>query len=44
MDPKLTEVSQTFELFKAAFLRVDSDSEASDRAAKLLSQLKVPEP
>jgi hypothetical protein len=36
MDPKLTEVSQLFDRFKAAFLRNDFDS-----ASNLLSQLKV---
>ncbi|XP_021282589.1 26S proteasome non-ATPase regulatory subunit 8 homolog A isoform X2 [Herrania umbratica] len=36
MDPQLTEVSQLFERFKAAFIRNDYDS-----CANLLSQLKV---
>ncbi|MBA0737518.1 hypothetical protein Gogos_010977 [Gossypium gossypioides] len=36
MDPQLTEVSQMFERFKAAFIRKDFDS-----CANLLSQLKV---
>ncbi|CAL5442756.1 unnamed protein product [Camellia sinensis] len=36
MDPKLTEVSQLFERFKAAFIRNDFDT-----CSKLLSQLKV---
>ncbi|KAA8528212.1 hypothetical protein F0562_035537 [Nyssa sinensis] len=36
MDPKLTEVSQLFERFKAAFVRNDFDT-----CTKLLSQLKV---
>lgn len=36
MDPKLTEVSQLFDRFKAAFLRNDFDS-----SSNLLSQLKV---
>ncbi|XP_057455827.1 26S proteasome non-ATPase regulatory subunit 8 homolog A-like isoform X2 [Lotus japonicus] len=36
MDPKLTEVSQFFDQFKAAFLRNDYDS-----SSNLLSQLKV---
>ncbi|KAL7189136.1 hypothetical protein ACSBR1_038911 [Camellia fascicularis] len=36
MDPKVTEVSQLFERFKAAFIRNDFDS-----CSKLLSQLKV---
>lgn len=36
MDPKLTEVSQTFERFKAAFVRNDFDT-----CTRLLSQLKV---
>ncbi|KAL3619169.1 26S proteasome non-ATPase regulatory subunit 8 A [Castilleja foliolosa] len=36
MDPKLTEVSQVFERFKAAFVRKDYDT-----CTKLLSQLKV---
>ncbi|XVE62230.1 hypothetical protein DITRI_Ditri06bG0101200 [Diplodiscus trichospermus] len=36
MDPQLTEVSQLFERFKAAFIRKDYDS-----CANLLSQLKV---
>ncbi|TKY59611.1 26S proteasome non-ATPase regulatory subunit 8-like A [Spatholobus suberectus] len=36
MDPKLTEVSQLFDRFKAAFLRNDSDT-----CSNLLSQLKV---
>ncbi|GMY04997.1 26S proteasome non-ATPase regulatory subunit 8 homolog A-like [Fagus crenata] len=36
MDPKLTEVSQLFQRFKAAFVRNDFDS-----CATLLSQLKV---
>nr|POE64267.1 26s proteasome non-atpase regulatory subunit 8 like a [Quercus suber] len=36
MDPKLTEVSQLFERFKAAFLRNDFDT-----CTRLLSQLKV---
>ena len=36
MDPKLTEVSQFFERFKAAFLRSDFDT-----CATFLSQLKV---
>ncbi|KAJ1389715.1 Proteasome component [Sesbania bispinosa] len=36
MDPKLTEVSQLFDRFKAAFLRNDYDT-----CANLLSQLKV---
>jgi 26S proteasome regulatory subunit N12 len=37
MDPKLTEVSQLFERFKAAFVRHDFDT-----CDSLLSQLKVP--
>ncbi|CAL5442760.1 unnamed protein product [Camellia sinensis] len=36
MDPKLTEISQLFERFKAAFIRNDFDT-----CSKLLSQLKV---
>ena len=36
MDPKVTEVSQTFERFKAALVRNDFDT-----CSKLLSQLKV---
>ncbi|CAA2969569.1 26S proteasome non-ATPase regulatory subunit 8 homolog A-like [Olea europaea subsp. europaea] len=36
MDPKFTEVSQVFQLFKAAFVRKDFDT-----CIKLLSQLKV---
>lgn len=36
MDPKLTEVSQSFERFKAAFTRNDFDT-----CTRLLSQLKV---
>ena len=36
MDPKLTVVAQTFERFKAAFIRNDFDT-----STRLLSQLKV---
>lgn len=36
MDPRTTEVSQTFERFKAAFIRKDFDT-----CTNLLSQLKV---
>ncbi|KAL9329073.1 hypothetical protein ACSQ67_004076 [Phaseolus vulgaris] len=36
MDPKLTEVSQLFDRFKASFLRNDYDN-----CSNLLSQLKV---